>query len=65
MTQENANQLIRRLNKAPMRALQKITAPPLTMRLLIRNGKITGFTLNGKLYEEKIPTQTANPSGDE
>lgn len=64
MAQENANQLIRWLNKMSMKTLREMTRPHKTMRLLIRNGKIAGFTLNGKLYEEKIPTQTANPSGD-
>lgn len=58
--------LISILNKLSICALQNITSSPNTLRLWIENGRITGFMDgdNGKLHKE-IPTQTANPSGDE
>lgn len=60
------NGLISTLNKLSVGALKNMTSEPNTLRLWIENGRITGF-MNGdnmKLYKE-IPTQTANPSGDE
>lgn len=54
------------LNKLSIGTLHNMTSEPNTLRLWIENGHITGFMNgdNGKLHKE-IPTQTANPSGDE
>lgn len=60
------NGLISALNRLSVGALQNMTSNPNTLRLCIENGRITGFMNgdSGKLHKE-IPTQTANPSGDE
>lgn len=59
-------ELISVLNKLSIGSLQNMTIGSNTLRLWIEGGRITGFMNgdNGKLHKE-IPTQTANPSGDE
>lgn len=63
---EKMKELISTLNKFSIEALQNMASGSNALRLWIENGRITGFMNgdNGKLHKE-IPTQTANPSGDE
>ena len=60
------NGCVEMMNRISIESLENMTSAPNTLRLYIEDGKITGFSNrdNGKLYKE-IPTQTANPSGDE
>lgn len=52
------------LNLYPIEKIQKITSG--RVRLWIEDGRITGFTNDDeKILYKEIPTQTANPSGDE
>lgn len=46
------------LNAIPISALAKMANDPSSARYLIEDGKIT------ECFKEEIPTQTANPSGD-
>lgn len=60
------NVIIFVLNKISVCALRNMTIKPNALRLWIENGRIAGFMNgdSGKLHKE-IPTETANPSGDE
>ncbi len=54
--------IVSELNKLQIGSILKFVSGK---EIYIEDGKITGFILeNGNSYKIKIPTQTANPSGD-
>lgn len=60
------NGIVDRLNALPVESLERIVNSACNTRLLIEDGKITGYMNgdNGKLFKEKIPVKTGNQDRD-